>query len=119
MVPTVLDKFPDTAPLSDKAEFTGFNSKEFFLKIKQILNKYPEMPHRCTFPFAAGASQVKKTQVTCASCMGGYCGIKLNSIASRVRSDILGLEKLRKMPWEDGIDCVACMTTTDTKVGQS
>jgi len=69
--------------------------------------------------FAAGASQVKKTQVKCASCMGGYCGIKLNSIASRVRSNIQGLEKLRKMPGKDGIDCVACMTTTDTKSGQS
>ena len=48
--PTVFDKFRDTAPLSDKADFLqGFNSKEFFKKIKQILNKYPEMPYRCTF----------------------------------------------------------------------
>ena len=48
--PTGFDKFRDTAPLSDKEDFLQvLTVKNFFKKIKQTLNKYPEMPYRCTF----------------------------------------------------------------------
>ena len=47
--PTGFDKFRDTA-ISDKEDFLQvLTVKNFFKKIKQIRNKYPEMPYRCTF----------------------------------------------------------------------
>ena len=52
--PTGFDKFRDTAPLSDKEDFLQvLTVKNFFKKIKQTLNKYPEMPYRCTFQGSA------------------------------------------------------------------
>ena len=54
VVPTGFDKFRDTAPLSNKEDFLQvLTVKNFFKKIKQILNKYPEMPYRCTFQGSA------------------------------------------------------------------